>query len=514
MTQKAVTRIKEILDEKRSLDHAITLLHWDLETEAPTMGVNKIAKTIGYLSGESYSKVINEEFKKLIMGLNVEELTEIERKEIEEIKKEYFDKLDKIPKNDYEEYSKLTVIATKKWEEAKTNNNFEIFKDYLRQIINYNKKFIAYRNVGEKPYNILLDDYEKDITVDTLDVFFKKIKTDLSPFIKSILSVELEEEMKSKISIFNELSFDIEKQKQFSRYIAKLIGFDFDKGVIKESEHPFTLNFNNKDVRITTHYYEKNILSSIFSTIHEGGHAIYEQQIDDSISDTILGEGTSMGIHESQSRLFENMFGRNFNFWKGVYIKFDELFDVKSKGIEVSDFYKIINIVNKSLIRIEADELTYPIHIMIRYELEKEIFSNLEEIENTDYIDYLATKWADLYEEFLGIRPETYSDGILQDVHWSSGLFGYFPSYALGSAYAAQIYQAMNRNININESLLNTDFISINAFLKEKIHRFGKSKTPNEILFIATNEEFNSDYYINYLKDKYSKIYGLIVDRR
>ena len=175
----------------------------------------------------------------------------------------------------------------------------------------------------------------------------------------------------------------------------------------------------------------------------------------------------------------------------------------------MEDFYKIINIVNRSLIRIEADELTYPIHIMIRYELEKEIFSNLDEIENTDYIDYLAAKWSDLYEEFLGVRPKTYSEGILQDVHWSSGLFGYFPSYALGSAYAAQIYQAMNKYINVDECLLNLDFTKINEFLKDKIHRFGKSKTPNEILFIATDEEFNSDYYIDYLKNKYVKIYGL-----
>ena len=287
------------------------------------------------------------------------------------------------------------------------------------------------------------------------------------------------------------------------------IGFDFNKGVIKESEHPFTLNFNNKDVRITTHYYEKNILSSIFSTIHEGGHAIYEQQIDDIVSETVLGEGTSMGIHESQSRIFENMFGRNINFLKNIFNKFDELFDVRSKGIEVEDFYKIVNTVSKSLIRIEADELTYPIHIMIRYELEKEIFSNLDETESSEYIDYLANKWADMYEEFLGVRPTTNSEGILQDVHWSSGLFGYFPSYALGSAYAAQIYNSMNKEFSIEENLSNGNFDNINSFLKDKIHKFGKSKTPNELLILATGEAFNPDYYINYLKEKYRKIYGI-----
>ena len=262
-------------------------------------------------------------------------------------------------------------------------------------------------------------------------------------------------------------------------------------------------------MRITTHYYEENILSSIFSTIHEGGHAIYEQQIDDIVSETVLGEGTSMGIHESQSRIFENMFGRNINFLKNIFNKFDELFDVRSKGIEVEDFYKIVNTVSKSLIRIEADELTYPIHIMIRYELEKEIFSNLEEIESSEYIDYLANKWADMYEEFLGVRPTTNSEGILQDVHWSSGLFGYFPSYALGSAYAAQIYNSMNKEFSIEENLSNGNFDNINSFLKDKIHKFGKSKTPNELLILATGEAFNPDYYINYLKEKYRKIYGI-----
>ena len=509
MSREKITKIKEILENKKSLDHAIALLHWDLETEAPVMGTDKIAKTIGYLSGESYSIVINDEFKELIMSLSINELTELEKKEIEEIKTEYFEKLETIPKKDYEEYSQLTVIATKKWEEAKTNNDLNVFKDYLRQIINYNKKFITYRNSEDRPYNVLLDDYEKDVTVETLDIFFKKIKSELSPFIKEVTEHEIDEKVKENLNKFKELTFDIDKQKEFSKYIAELIGFDFNKGVIKESEHPFTLNFNNKDVRITTHYYEKNILSSIFSTIHEGGHAIYEQQIDDIVSETVLGEGTSMGIHESQSRIFENMFGRNIDFLKNIFNKFDELFDVRSKGIEVEDFYKIVNTVSKSLIRIEADELTYPIHIMIRYELEKEIFSNLEEIESSEYIDYLANKWADMYEEFLGVRPTTNSEGILQDVHWSSGLFGYFPSYALGSAYAAQIYNSMNKEFSIEENLSNGNFDNINSFLKDKIHKFGKSKTPNELLILATGEAFNPDYYINYLKEKYRKIYGI-----
>ena len=224
---------------------------------------------------------------------------------------------------------------------------------------------------------------------------------------------------------------------------------------------------SQQNVRITTHYYENNLLSSIYSTIHEGGHALYEQHIDDEITDTVLGGGVSMGIHESQSRIFENMFGRSREFIGFIYPKMDELFNLSENGIGKEELYKLANAVERQFIRTESDELTYPIHILIRYELEKEIFSNLdEEID----VDALAVKWADKYEEYLGIRPANYTEGILQDVHWAEGLFGYFPSYALGTAYAAQIYDAINKKVNIKEEMKKGDFSQINEILKENIH--------------------------------------------
>lgn len=486
-------KIFEILEKKKAFDHAIALLHWDLETEAPRKGVEKIAQTMGYLSAESYSLIINDEFKKMLYEIKLDGLSDLDKKVIENLRKD-FEKLEKIPKKDYVDYTQLTVEATANWEEAKKNNDFEIFKPYLEKIINFNKNFIKYRGFTGHPYNTLLDDYEEGMTVEKTDEFFKKIKQELLPLIKKV------NKENKKIKKLDKV-FDIIKQKEFSKFLAEYIGFDFSKGVLKESEHPFTLNFNNKDVRITTHYYEKNLVSSIFSTIHEGGHAIYEQNIKDVISRTVLGEGTSMGIHESQSRIYENVFGRNINFWKAVYPKLQEVFSENLKNVSLDEFYMIINDSKSSLIRIEADELTYPIHVLIRYELEKEIFSN-----DVD-IDELPKKWADKYEEYLGIRPKTFEEGILQDVHWSSGLFGYFASYALGSAYASQFYNSMIKEFDVEKELRKGSFKKINEYLRENIHKYGKYKTPNEIIKDTTKEEFNPNYYINYLREKYGKLY-------
>ncbi len=497
-----LNKVNEVLEKKRALDHAITLLHWDLETEAPILAVEKIGKTISYLSSESYSIVVNEEFKKLILSIEENELDEIDNKVIKEVKKEYFEKLEKIPVTEYADYSELLVRASRNWEEAKNKNDYNIFKVDLMKIINYNKKFLRYRFGDiENPYDALLDDYEPNMTTKLLDIFFDKIKLELSPLIKEII------QKKSKNSI--SLRANKENQQKLSHNLSTIFGFDFNKGTLKESEHPFTLNFNNKDVRITTHYYENDVLSSVYSTIHETGHAIYEQQIDEKITDTILGEGTSMGIHESQSRLYENMFGRSQIFISLLYKKLVDLNIIDKTEMQENELYKLINNVENSLIRIEADELTYSMHIMVRYEIEKFIFSNLDEITDLNYMDELANKWNNLYEKYLGIKANNFSEGILQDVHWSGGSFGYFPSYALGSAYAAQIFNAISSNIDIKSEIENESFDKINKFLKETVHKYGKSKTPLEILKICTNEDFNVDYFIEYLKNKYKKIYNI-----
>ena len=270
---------------------------------------------------------------------------------------------------------------------------------------------------------------------------------------------------------------------------------------MKKSVHPFTWNTSPEDVRFTTRYLENYVFSSIFAAIHELGHATYEQQVSTSFDGTLLTGGTSMGIHESQSRFYENTIGRSLEFWETHLDKFKSIFPKQTKGIKPIDMFKAVNKVEASLVRVEADELTYPMHIMLRYDIERKLMSG----ETT--VNELPKLWNDLMEEYLGIKPETDSDGVLQDVHWSGGMIGYFPTYALGSAYSAQIYYAMKKDLDLEEIIKNNEISKINEWLKEKIHKHGSSKTPKELLLEVTNEEFNAKYYVKYLIEKYSKIY-------
>ncbi len=333
------------------------------------------------------------------------------------------------------------------------------------------------------------------MTSEKLDEFFSLLKGEIVPLLKKIKEVgNPEKKLLQKV--------EIEKQKKLNRFIGKYLGFDFDRGVGAESEHPFTMNITKNDVRLTTKYIEDNPMSAVFSTIHETGHGIYEQQIGDNLQGTILGSGGSMGIHESQSRFYENIIGRDLHFWKGLYEKAKEEFTFL-KDISLEDFYREINLVEPSLIRVDADELTYSLHIMVRYEIEKGIIDGSIDVED------LPKVWKEKMEEYLGVIPSTDSEGVMQDVHWSAGLVGYFPSYALGSAYSAQIYNTMKKELNVDEILESGEMYKIREWLGEKIHKYGKLKETPEIIKEVTGEDLNPKYYIEYLRDKYSKIYNI-----
>ena len=276
-----------------------------------------------------------------------------------------------------------------------------------------------------------------------------------------------------------------------------VFSYDRNHGLLKESAHPFTSGVSSTDTRITTHFHEDNLASSIFSTIHEMGHAIYEMQNDLKYDDTFLHGGTSLGIHESQSRMYENMIGRSKAFWNLHYPKLVELFPKQLKNIEVDEFLAYINQAKRSLIRIEADELTYALHVMVRYELEKQLISGKLKVKD------LPKKWNQLMSLYVGKRPKTDQEGVLQDIHWSGGAIGYFPTYALGSAYAAQMYHAMNKELNVEQAIADNNIKAINEWLKIHVHQFAGSKTPKEILQICTQEDFNPHYYVEYLKSKF-----------
>lgn len=499
---KDYEKLMSCLDKSTALIMACTLFNWDNATEAPKAAAELTAKYIGILSEAYYHALINDDIQELIQKLDgAEDLTETQAAIVRKTK-EMFDDIRLIPADEYAAYQELTAGADAVWRQAKAENNFSLFAPVLADIIRYNKKFAAYKAKDkgyEGPlYDIALDDYEKGFTTEILDQFFARLKEAIVPLVRAAVK---NNHLINKD--FNFLSYDIKKQAEISRKLAAHIGFDFDRGVIKTSAHPFTTGLHNKDVRITTAYIENNLESAMFSTIHEGGHALYEMHIDDALTCTPAGGGASMGIHESQSRLFENNIGRSQAFWTPLFPMLKEAYPEQLSGITLNHFIESINKSEPGLIRTEADELTYCLHIMVRYEMEKLIFS--EDID----VSLLPKLWNDKYEEYLGIRPETDSEGILQDIHWSMGSFGYFPSYAIGTAIAAQIYAHLQKVMPLDHYLTEGNFEPVNTYLKEHLHKFGASKTTKELLTGLMGEDFNPEYYIQYLTDKYTKLYRL-----
>ena len=493
------SKLKPHIDRQYALFSALTLFDWDNATLAPEAAVENTSKIIGILSDEYYNALINGEVAQLLAALEGESLSVNESAIVNELKNSY-NEIKSIPQEEYSAYKALTAKGSSIWHRAKTENDFSVYAPLLGDIIQYKKKFAAYKakdtNYDGPLYDMLLDNYEKGFTTEILDHFFEQLKDAIIPLVKIVT------DKKDKIDkSYNSLSYDIDLQRQFTHDVAEYIGFDFKKGILKESAHPFSTALHNKDIRMTTAYHEHNLESALTSTIHESGHSLYEMHIDDAIALTPAGTGTSMGFHEGQSRLFENNIGRSRAFWEPLYPKLQNTFPQQLKDVSLDQFILGINKSQPSLIRTESDELTYCLHIIIRYEVEKLMINN--DIDVND----LPKIWNDKYEEYLGIRPSTDSEGIMQDIHWSCGDIGYFPSYAIGTAIAAQIYAHLQKAIHVEDCLRNGDFKTINLYLKENLHRFGKTKTTNELLQHMMGEDFNPQYYINYLTEKYNGLY-------
>jgi len=490
-------QFKAIQKKQKAFALVLGIASWDSNTEAPKDCFPYRSEMLSIISGESFSIGTSDTYKEVVNGLmeRLDELDDMHQKEIKKAKKN-LDKIAKIPKEEYIEYSKLVNMAQRVWEDAKEQDDYELFKPYLQKIIQAKKKQVAYRGDTDNPYNVLLDDFEEGMDMEQYDAFFDTIKKDLVPFVKEIL-----DQKTNRDETFITTMYPKAKQKEFVEYLMNVFNYNFDRGLLKESVHPFTWNTHSKDVRFTVRYLENYVFSSIFAGIHELGHAIYEQQVDESLDMTNLKSGASMGMHESQSRFYENIIGRSKVFWEVHYDHLKTLFPKQLNDVDIEMFYEGINRVEESMTRVEADELTYPLHILIRYEIERMIFND-----NID-LDTLPDIWNQKMREYLNIEPKTDAEGILQDVHWSGGMFGYFPTYALGSAYAAQIYYTMINDIDFEALIKDNNIEKINQWLQEKIHRFGSSKKPREILKDVTGEDFNPKYYVRFLKEKYSEIY-------
>ncbi|MCH5273330.1 MAG: carboxypeptidase M32 [Lachnospiraceae bacterium] len=490
------------LERNHAYQTALALLSWDTETLAPPAAADYTAKSVGVLSEESYRILVCDEvcdlLKKLSSKKEQESLSVSERAVVRCLKKEY-EKTACIPQKEYREFSEFCATAQSVYCRAKLSNRFEDFAPVLEKMIDYTRRFASYRaKKGENLYDLLLNDYEEGFTVEVLDDFFGRLQKALLPLLHKVTAKN-----DTIDKTYNSRLYRVDTQRDFCRFLAGYVGFDFNRGVLAESEHPFTTNLHNHDVRLTNHFREENLESAIFSVIHETGHALYEMGVDDALTGTPAGTGVSMGMHEAQSRFYENMIGRSEAFWEPLFPKLKEAFPSELADVSKERFIAGINKAEPGPVRTEADELTYPLHIMIRYELEKQIFSGECEVKE------LPELWNQKYEEYLGVAPKDYAEGILQDIHWSMGNFGYFPSYAIGSAIAAQIYSYMEGQMPIADYLKEGNLVPIREFLRDHIHKYGAVYTTNELLKQMTGEEFNPDYYIRYLTEKYTKLYQL-----
>ncbi|WML27040.1 carboxypeptidase M32 [Neobacillus sp. OS1-33] len=502
IVQKALIQFKGLDEKITHFSSIIGLADWDQKVMAPKKGRSIFAKATGTLRTEIFKLSVSQEMGDLIAELtlpeNFELLDAVTKAKVREYSA-YYQKSKSIPADLFQEYSILTAQANDAWEEARENNDFACFLPYLEKIVDYKRKFAEIYGYVDHPYDALLDEFEPGLTVKRLDPLFAKLRDSSVKLLERIQK----QGTKTQAEIFDQ-SFAIEQQKECNRFILPIIGFDLEAGRLDETVHPFAQTVNTGDVRLTTRYLERNVRSALFGTIHEAGHGIYEQHINPEFEESVLQSGASFGIHESQSRFLENMVGRSKEFWKFFYPKLQEYFPKQLESFSVDEFYRAVNTVQPSFIRVEADELTYNLHIMLRYEIEKALVSG--EIEAKD----LPTVWNQKMQDYLGVTPSTDSEGVLQDVHWSFGGIGYFPSYALGNLYAAQILRTIQKDIpDFYSHIENGRFDLIQEWLKENIHQYGKLYTPNELIVKVTGEELNAEYLVEYLEKKYTEVYGL-----
>ncbi len=495
-------KLKDFLELKKQYDHVTTLLYWDMETGTPKLGQQAHVDALTYFSTRSFEMGTSDELEQMLQALSepkeYEALDDTMKFIVTRMKRD-MDKDKRIPKDLFEAFVRAQAEAGNAWRDAKNASDFSMFAPHLEKMIEMRKEITGYTDPGKEIYDALLDNYEEGMDTETIDHLFGDLKKELIPLVKQILAAKQPDDSKFKGH------YDVDAQKKVQNLLLDYIGFSKDAGFVGETEHPFTLNFNSKDVRVSNHYYEEEPLFAMFSAIHEGGHAIFEQNVNPAYDNTVAGSCCYMGVHESQSRFYENILGRNKNFWLPIYDKLGELLP-QFKEITLDEFYHEINHVRNSMIRTEADEVTYCFHIILRYEMEKAIFRDHVPVAK------LPELWNEKMKEYLDIVPANDAEGILQDMHWSDASFGYFPSYLLGSIYDGMYLEELEKELGSVDELLAAGKIGeITKWLNQKIHWYGSTRTPKEVIANVCGKEVSAEPLIRYFKEKYSKLYDLNV---
>ena len=490
------------LEELGQLEQIMGILHWDQEVIMPTGGARARGGQLASLAGVIHEKMtdpaIGELLDQLESGASNDDFDPYQQCNIRETRRVY-DRETKVPMALVQELAELGSRGHHVWAKAREENKYSDFAPILERLIELKKQWAHHIQPDQPPYDVLMDVYERGLTMDQVDPIFDRLKTKLVLLIHAI-----QESAYQPDTSFLKGEFAVEKQEALGRTISEALGFDFDKGRIDVSVHPFCGGADPTDVRITTRYGTDNFMESLFAVIHETGHAMYEQGRMERDRALPVSEALTTGIHESQSLFWERMISKQKAFCEHYLKLFQETFPDNLKDVGLQAFFEAINVSRPSFIRVEADEVTYPMHIILRYEIEKGIF------DGTHTVSDLPEVWNNKMQDYLGIRPQTDTEGVLQDVHWSSGGFGYFPSYTFGAMYACQFYNAFKREApDLEDWIRQGNFRAVKDWLNRNIHVKGKLLSTEALLQEVTGEALNPDHFITYLKNKYRDIYRL-----
>ncbi len=499
--KEKLSYVKKILTEVDTYAHAGRIITYDQETICPPKGMEEQGEIVAFLNNQAFKLQKSEEFINAAEYLytHKDELDEWDSTLSDHLHRDYM-KTKNITPEKQMEFALIYNKAFVDWSNARKASDFSLFRDSLEKVKKADIEDISLRDHdGEIPsvYDQRLDDYERGITSAKLDECFGECKERLIPLLKKIVGSS-----KKIRRDFLNIEVTDEQQRTMSKWLLETMNFDFERGAFTTSEHPFTEGLGKNDTRVTTHYYPTQFASCMYSIVHEGGHALFESLQPVENYEHFITDGKTLGMHESVSRMYENRIGRSKAFVHLIYPKVCEFFPQVMKDVSENELYEALNIVEPSLIRTEADEFTYTFHIIIRYEIEKELF------DGKLTIDDVPIRWKEKYKEYLGIEPENDREGVLQDVHWASG-FGYFPTYAIGNMYNAMYYNRMKDEIDIDGSIEKGDFRTVNDWMKENVFKKADRLSPSEWIMDITGRELTAKDFLYYLEEKYTELYEL-----
>jgi carboxypeptidase Taq len=498
-----IEQLKAHLADIVHLNHAAAVLGWDQQTFMPPGGAEARAEQLATLSKLAHEKFVADDTGKLLLeaaeALDGAPYDSDEAALVRVVQHDY-DLATRVPTALVIELARTTTLAHEIWAKAREEADFAAFAPTLEKIYDLKRQEAEALGYEDRMYDALLDQYEPNMKTAEVERLFNGLKEELVPFVAAIY-----DRLDTVDDSLMHLAYDVDKQAEFGLKVIEQLGYDMDRGRQDKAVHPFTTEFSINDVRITTRYYPNFLPTALFGSIHEAGHAMYEQGSDPALEGTMLAGGTSLGVHESQSRMWENIVGRSRGFWQHFYPDLQKLFPAQLGRVPLDEFYRAINAVTRSLVRVEADEVTYNLHIMLRFEMENAL------LEGTLAVKDAPDAWNTKMEEYLGITPPDHGkEGVLQDVHWSAGLVGYFPTYSLGNFLSVQYWDKALQDVpGIPDAIEKGNFAPLLDWLRTNIHVHGRKFWPAELTERVTGEAIQTDSFMRYLKDKYTPIYDL-----